>query len=79
MLPRKSRIRQGSKRAVDTRNCASAGFNKTKSSVPLRTPSTTKLRLGVTPPSSTALSTENQPTTTSASAKLQPATDSRRE
>ena len=45
----------------------------------MRTPSTTAVRLGVTPPSSTALSRENQPSTTSASGQVQPATDWRLE
>src|SRR3954465_12780404 len=72
--PAKSTTRHGSNFAVETRNCASAGLRKTKSSDPLRPPSTTAVRLGVTPPSSTALSNENQPSTTSASAYDQPAT-----
>ena len=45
--------RHGSNRAVETRNCASAGFNRTKSSVPLRMCSTTVLSEGVTAPSRT--------------------------
>ena len=67
-------MRQGSNFAVDTRNCASAGFSSTKSSVPLRTCSTTAVRLGLTAPSRTARSSVNHATTTSASAKDQPAT-----
>ena len=69
--------RQGSNFAVDTRNCASAGLSSTKSSVPLRMCSTTAVRLGLTAPSSTARSSVNQATTTSASGNDQPATCSR--
>ena len=67
-------IRHGSNFAVETRNCASAGFSSTKSSVPLRTCSTTAVRLGLTAPSRIAFSSVNQATTTSASANVQPAT-----
>ena len=72
--PARSTSFQGSKRAVQTRNWASAGFSSTKSRAPVRTPSTTAVRLGVTLPSSTAFSSENQPSTTSASGQVQPAT-----
>ena len=66
-------LRHGSKRAVETRNCASAGLRRTKSSVPLRMCSTTAVRLGLMAPSSTPWSNVNQPMTISASPKLQPA------
>ena len=72
--PSTSTTCHGSSLAVETRNCASAGFSSTKSSVPRRTCSTTAVRLGLTAPSSTACSSVNQPTTTSDSGKLQPAT-----
>ncbi len=45
-----------------------------KSSVPWRTCSTTAVRLGLTAPSRTACNSVNQPTTTSDSGKVQPAT-----
>ena len=70
-------MRQGSKRAVETRNWASAGLSSTKSSAPVRTPSTTAVKLGVTLPSRMALSSENQPSTTSASGHDQPTSDCR--
>src|SRR5262245_52946811 len=60
--------------AVETKNCASAGLSSTKSSVPLRTCSTTWVTLGLIAPSMTACSTVNQPSTNSASAYDQPAT-----
>ena len=72
-----STIRHGMKRAVLTRNWASAGLSSTKSSVPLRMCSTTLVRDGFTAPSSTPFMSVNQPITTSASSKVQPATPAR--
>src|SRR3569623_1327060 len=77
MAPTMSITRHGSTRAVDTRNCASTGFSSRKSSVPLRTCSTTLVRLGLMAPSSTHFISEKQPTTTSASGKVQPRTVAR--
>ena len=70
-------MRQGANFAVETRNCASAGLSRTKSSVPLRMCSTTAVRDGFTAPSSTPFITVNQPMTTSASSNDQPAIDVR--
>jgi len=60
------------KREVDTRNCASAGFRRMKSMVPVRMCSTTAWSPGLIAPSSTACIKMNSPVTTSASPKLHP-------
>ena len=68
---------QGANLAVETRNWASAGLRSTRSSVPLRMCSTTLASDGFTAPSSTPFMARNQPMTTSAWSKPQPATRSR--
>jgi hypothetical protein len=69
-----SMTRHGANFCVETRNCASAGFSRTKSSVPLRMCSTTAASDGFTAPSSTPFITMNQPMTTRASSNDHPAT-----
>src|SRR5574341_43993 len=75
--PRTSAARHGANRVVETRNWASAGCSRTKSSVPFRIASTTAEREGFTAPSSTPFISVNKPTTTSASSKVQPAREGR--